>query len=581
MSRADGRVIGTTRIVNNGAAERRWNIVILGDGFVEAEMPLFASAASNIASLILLTPPYSRLRNGINVYRVDVASVESGADDPVGCGGSGAVRRTFFDGQFCNNGIQRLTRVDNGLAWDVARDAVPQAHVVLVILNSPIWGGSGGSVATCSLAPGAGGIAIHEMGHSAFGLADEYQTYRGCGSGETDRNVHGFTFFDLVEPNVTVHEEFETLFTHKWGRFVNPGTPVPTTRNANCAQCDPQPNPFPGGTVGLFEGAHYYHCDAYRPEFNCMMRNTGAPYCRACSEHIGRRLERFMPIPIEDLRNWELVFTARNSGKVLEVEGFRTDNTAPIQQWDWHGGGNQRWRLEYLGDELHKIIAVHSGKVMDVWGISRRAGVPVYQWDWWGGDNQKWAIEDMGEGYCRVVAHHSGLCLSVTGASRDNGADMTQLPWANEDHQKWRISTAELSLFAGHTGKALDVWEVSRANGAALVQWDWWGGGNQKWRLEYVGEGYFKIISSNSGKVLDVEGSSRRNGARVQQWDWHGGENQQWRIERITGGFYKVAARHSGLCLDVSGVSRDNGARVIQWTFVGGSNQLWRIAPAP
>ena len=32
MSTADGRVIGTTQILNNGPAASRWNLVIMGDG---------------------------------------------------------------------------------------------------------------------------------------------------------------------------------------------------------------------------------------------------------------------------------------------------------------------------------------------------------------------------------------------------------------------------------------------------------------------------------------------------------------------------------------------------------------------
>ena len=41
--------------------------------------------------------------------------------------------------------------------------------------------GSGGGVATLSLAPSAEEIALHEMGHTAFSFADEYCSYEGCG----------------------------------------------------------------------------------------------------------------------------------------------------------------------------------------------------------------------------------------------------------------------------------------------------------------------------------------------------------------------------------------------------------------
>lgn len=579
MGRSDGRVLGVTQIVNNGAASRRWNIVLLGDGFLESEQPLFNNAAQNFADTLFSLAPFSdRLRNAVNIFRGNVASMESGIDDPASCGGTGVMVRTFFDGSSCNRGLPRLSSVNEGLAWDIARELVPQVHAVIVVLNSSLAVGSGGSAAAYSLGIGPG-IAIHEMGHSAFGLADEYESWRGCGL-DTDRDVHGFTFFDLVEPNVTVHEELENLIVHKWGRFVNWTTDVPTMDNPDCTICDPNPSPVPVGTVGLFEGAHYYHCDAYRPEFNCMMR-SGAPFfCRACSEHMLARLARFIPVPLDLLQNFELVFTSKNSGKVVDVEDVRLDNGAPIQQWDWAGGYNQKWGILNISEDICVIISMHSGRLMDVWGISMNPGAPVHQWALWGGDNQRWHIEDIGEGYCRLVAVHSGMCLDVPASSRANGTNLIQWPWNGGDNQKWRISTAELAFMVVHTNKALDVSGISRADGATVHQWDWWGGPNQKWRMEYVGEGYFKIISVNSGKVLDVQDSRRRNGGRVQQWEWHGGENQQWRVEPVGGGFYKIIARHSGLCLEVGGIRGDNGAPVVQWTYVGGDNQKWRIVSA-
>ena len=59
---------------------------------------------------------------------------------------------------------------------------------MLVVVNSTIYGGSGGGVGTYSLANGATEIGIHEMGHTAFGLADEYAYY--AGGNETGHDHH-------------------------------------------------------------------------------------------------------------------------------------------------------------------------------------------------------------------------------------------------------------------------------------------------------------------------------------------------------------------------------------------------------
>ncbi len=296
MTTSDGRVLGTTTVVDSGPPSRRWNLVLLGDGFREAELGEYEAAVRRFVDRLFATPPFDRLRGAVNVHRVDVASTDSGADDPVACGGTGAAPRTYFDATFCTAGIRRLLVVDDVTAFTVAGDAVPQWNMILVVVNSTVYGRSGGGVAVYSLAGGAEEIALHEMGHAAFGLADEYEYFAGCGV-DTDRDRH--PAFEPAEPNVTTDADPATL---KWRDLVRPGTPVPTTRNADCAQCDPQPNPLPADTVGAYEGARYYHCGAYRPQFDCKMRALGSPFCAVCGRRIRQTLAPYLqevPMPTQ------------------------------------------------------------------------------------------------------------------------------------------------------------------------------------------------------------------------------------------------------------------------------------------
>jgi hypothetical protein len=295
---SDGTVIGTTKIAGYGPATERWNLVLLSDGYRASEMAQYAVDANSFVAHLFATPPFSDIAlfgrpysDAINVWRVDVTSTDSGADDPVACGGTGASPATYFDASFCNSGLQRLLLVNNTTAINVATAQVPKWHMVMAMVNTPIYGGGGGAVATFSLAPDANELGIHEMGHTAFGLADEYEYWAGCGV-DTDRNNHPAV--EPAEPNVTIDSNRATI---KWGSLINPATPMPTTSNPNCANCDPQGSPVPTGTVGAFEGAHYYHCDAFRPEFHCKMRALGHDFCAVCRSVIRTTLWPFVPKP--------------------------------------------------------------------------------------------------------------------------------------------------------------------------------------------------------------------------------------------------------------------------------------------
>jgi hypothetical protein len=286
VTTADGQVLGVTQIVDSGPAAERWNLVILPDGYRATELDQFEQDAKAFADRLLATAPFDRLREAINVFRVDVSSTDAGADDP--CATPPVSAATYFDAHFCDFGIPRLLSVDRMTALTVAAAQVPAFHRAIVIVNSTTYGGSGGPVAVYSRAQHADEVALHELGHSEFQLADEYDHLAACDAPE-GHDVHPPG--EPQPPNVTL----DATARGKWRDLIAVSTPGPTTANADCSVCDPQPNPVAADTIGTFEGADHYHCGAYRPAFDCRMRTLNRPFCDVCQRVIERRLAPFLP----------------------------------------------------------------------------------------------------------------------------------------------------------------------------------------------------------------------------------------------------------------------------------------------
>jgi len=313
MSAADGQITGTVKVVDHGPNGARYNIVIVGDGYRAAEMAKYHTDVQSFVTTLRNTAPFADLWCGINVHRVDVVSTDSGADDPATCAdssiGSGATPKTYFDATYCGGGaIRRLLTCDDALARTVAQAQVPEVHMTMVIVNSPLYGGSGGSVATFSTSGNATEIALHEMGHTAFGLADEYEYYAGCASGEADRNT--YVGGEPIEPNVTLDANRNSI--KRKALLSSAVDALPTTSNANCTQCDPQGNPKPAAYVGAYTGARYYHCGCFRPSYNCRMRMLGAPFCAVCQGVIRAALRPYLPAAYQGM--WWNAPAASESG---------------------------------------------------------------------------------------------------------------------------------------------------------------------------------------------------------------------------------------------------------------------------
>lgn len=293
MSSTDGHVVGATQIVDNGSPTDRWTLALLAEGYT-ADMigpeatKKFTKDAADFVAAMFATPPFDRLQRAINVFRVDVVSDEAGADD--NCANPPTTRKTFFDAVRCVNNEPRLMKIDEQSALTVAAAQVPSVDTVLVLVNISEYAGSGGDAASCSLHPLSHHIALHEMGHTAFKLADEYQALLGCDVAEGHEHDPATT--EPAEANITLDPQARG----KWLDLVATTTALPTTRNPDCSTCDTRPSPLADGTIGTFEGAHFYHCGGYRPAYDCKMGNTVEhAFCAVCERAIERRLAPHMP----------------------------------------------------------------------------------------------------------------------------------------------------------------------------------------------------------------------------------------------------------------------------------------------
>ena len=238
-----------TTILNNGSSATRMDYVFIGDGYTAAEIDKWRADAQKVINGFLADPLFNANRASMNIHRVDVASNQSGVDEI----DKGIYRDTAMDGEFACYNIERLLCVNNTKATNIAASVLaPDARdVIVVIANSTRYGGSGGAVATLSMHASSIEVALHEIGHTAFALADEYE-YGTCS-----------TSSEPSEVNVSLNGTRSV----KWGGLIAGSTAVPTGLGV-----------YPNGTVGAFQGGQYCTSGKYRPTENSRMRTLGYPW---------------------------------------------------------------------------------------------------------------------------------------------------------------------------------------------------------------------------------------------------------------------------------------------------------------
>ncbi len=137
--------------------------------------------------------------------------------------------------------------------------------------------------------------------------------------------------------------------------------------------------------------------------------------------------------------------SAQNNNMAVEVGGASTSNFANVQTWEYVGEPQQRFKIEFIGDNTYTMQALHSKKMLDVYAGQTTDGANVDQYEANGSDAQKWILEYVGNGNYKIKSKCNGLYLTVQGNSIYNGANIATYMNNNTALQMFKFEEVQLS----------------------------------------------------------------------------------------------------------------------------------------
>jgi hypothetical protein len=301
-------------VIENGAPRDKVDLLLLGDGYTQAEMEKWHADARRTAQLLFAVSPFKEHRQDFNVWAIDTPAEESGVARP----SDGVYRRSPLGAGFDAFGSERyVLTFDNKRLREIA-SAAPYEFIEIVV-NDRKYGGGGIFNLFATVSAGNAFtpyVFVHEFGHHFAGLADEYYTSDVAYGSAAERP-------EPWEPNVTADPR-----AAKWKELLSPAIELPSPwpkqefeqmqqevqrrrrtiraagrpeeemealfreeRDRDTKLLSSGPN---AGKVGAFEGAMYEAKGYYRPQQDCIMftRDEGG-FCAVCRRAIERVIRMY------------------------------------------------------------------------------------------------------------------------------------------------------------------------------------------------------------------------------------------------------------------------------------------------
>lgn len=242
-------------LMKNGGPEECIDVVIVAEGYTEAEVEQFYLDARTAMEAILGHKPFDRYKGSFNFVAVALTSQDSGVSVP----GSGEWKNTALKAHFNTFYMDRYLTTLRLKNLHDSLSGIPYEHIV-ILANTDTYGGGGiynSYTLTTAGHPAFKPVVVHEFGHSFAGLADEYFY--------DDMFVE--YYYPETEPweqNITTMKDFDA----KWKDMLD------------------------AGKAELLEGAGYQSKGVWRGAQDCRMHtNTADAFCPVCQRAISRLIE--------------------------------------------------------------------------------------------------------------------------------------------------------------------------------------------------------------------------------------------------------------------------------------------------
>jgi hypothetical protein len=299
--------------LENGPASQKVDLLVIGEGYTEAEMPKLRKDVERLVGKLFATEPFKSRKKDFNVRVLELPASKSGVNRPR----TRDDRRSVTGVQYNIFDSERYVLTLDNRAFRDAASSAPYDFIEILV-NEKQYGGGGifNDQATASVDSGFSEyVFVHEFGHHFAGLGDEYYT------SDVAYATGAVEHPEPWEPNVTANGAHP-----KWMEMVTPGTPLPTPwkkeeyeahqnvyqaerrklREANVPESQMDElfrrelawtTAFLGSEkyanrVGAFEGASYEAKGLYRPEADCIMfTRDEVGFCDVCARAINRMID--------------------------------------------------------------------------------------------------------------------------------------------------------------------------------------------------------------------------------------------------------------------------------------------------
>lgn len=277
------------------------------------------------------------------------------------------------------------------------------------------------------------------------------------------------------------------------------------------------------------------------------------------------------------------------SGKGIKISNdLFTSGAGTVLSTKKENISSQRFEIVSIGNGYYNIIAEHSGKALQAVGDGKAGYAYIEQRERNSAlEAQKWCFIDAGNGTYYIMSALN-TCIDIHSGVTSDGNTVWTYTCNQSNAQKWKLTKADNKTIENGTytiansvnkNQVLTVSKESSDNFANVELDSLKNISAQRFEVEYVGNGYYKIVAEHSGKSLDILNGSEKKNANLQQYAWNSSDAQLWKFVKADNGTYYIRSK-LGTTIGLATSNVVSGTNVCMDQVNGNNIQKWVLKKA-